>query len=324
MPVFQFSSYDDRFNWLRIGHIETVYPAMFRHFKDVHYQRERIDTPDDDFLDLDWIKGGFQNLVIISHGLEGSSERQYVKSCARYFHQHGFDVLAWNYRSCSGEMNKQLRLYHHGVTDDLETVVNHCVDHGKYKNMVLVGFSMGGSTTLKYLGEAGITYPKHIVAAATFSVPCNLWDSALELTNTTNYFYRRRFLKKMIQKIKDKHKLYPDQIDISGIDAIDSFGVFDERYTAPLHGFRNARHFYTTSSSDMHYHSIRVPCLIVNAKNDPLLGEKCYPYDLCKENKFVHLETPKTGGHVGFTLMGKKHNWMDFRAHQFISKFMRV
>ena len=321
MPNINFSAYGDALHWLRNGHLETILASAFPKKWEVNYARERILTQDDDFLDLDWIKQGQENLVVISHGLEGNSHRPYILSMANYFSKRGFDVLAWNYRSCSGEMNWQPRLYHHGVTDDYETVITHAINTRNYKKIALVGFSMGGSTTLKYLGENGYNTPKHIVAAATFSVPCNLWDSALQLTDWENTYYQRRFLKKIIKKIKLKHEQFPDLINITGIDKIETFGQFDERYTAPLHGFRNARHFYKTSTSDLHYNSIRVPSLIVNALNDPMLGDKCYPYDLCKDHQYLFLETPKCGGHVGFQLRGQKHNWMDERAYQFISKF---
>ena len=322
MPVIKYSSYGNFMHLFRSGHLETIIPSMFGKQYQVIYQRERITTPDDDFLDLDWVYNNSENLVIISHGLEGSSGRPYVRSMAQYMSDKGFDVLAWNYRSCSGEMNRQLRLYHHGVTDDLETVIKHAIDTRRYKRIALVGFSMGGSTTLKYLGESGSNYPKQIVAAATFSVPCNLWDSALELTSWQNTFYRKRFLKKLINKIKRKHEQFPGDINITGIDSISSFGEFDNRFTAPLHGFRNARHFYKSCTSDVHYHAIRLPSLIANALNDPMLGEGCYPVELCQDHQYLFLEIPKSGGHVGFGRLFKDHSWMDIRAYQFISKFM--
>ncbi|MGL1887394.1 MAG: alpha/beta fold hydrolase [Reichenbachiella sp.] len=323
MPLIKKSKYGNFLHPFRNGHLETLTPSLFRNITGINYQRERINTPDDDFLELDWLTGSSNKLIIISHGLEGDSNRHYVRSCARYFHERGYDILAWNYRSCGSEMNKNLRLYHHGVTDDLETVVKHAIDTRRYRSIGLVGYSMGGSTTLKYLGESGYTTPKHIVAAAVFSVPCNLWDSAHQLSFKENSFYNNRFMKKLIEKVKRKHAQYPDKINIDGIDEIKSFGEFDERYTAPLHGFRNARHFYTTSTSDLHFPSIQVPSLIVNALNDPMLGEKCYPYKACEDHKHLALETPRCGGHVGFSLRGKNYSWMDQRAFEFIDPFMR-
>ena len=241
---------------------------------------------------------------------------------AAYFHKRGWDVLAWNYRSCSGEMNRALRLYHHGVTDDLHTVISHGLSLN-YEQAALSGFSMGGSTTLKYLGEKGDALDSRIVAAAVFSVPCNLWDSAVQLTLKGNRYYKNRFLKKLIKKVKHKAEIHPDQIDITGIDSITTFAEFDERYTAPLHGFKDAQDFYLTSTSDRFYHNIKIPTLIVNAKNDPMLGEKCYPYDLTKNHEFLYLEIPDHGGHVGFSLKRKKHSWMELRAFEFISDHLK-
>ncbi|MEQ9288073.1 MAG: alpha/beta hydrolase [Cyclobacteriaceae bacterium] len=319
MPIVPDSSYDQTPYYFKNGHLETIVPSLLGKVNGVDYFRERIGTPDGDFLDLDWLKGKNDKLIVLSHGLEGSADRYYVKRMAKYFHQKGWDVLAWNYRSCSGEMNRALRLYHHGVTDDYGTVIHHAIQQG-YSTLCLSGFSMGGSTTLKYLGEQGASVDPRIKAAAVFSVPCNLWDSALQLKKSGNSFYRKRFLKKMIKKIKQKALLHPDKINIHSIDKIRTFEEFDERYTAPLHGFKDAKHFYESSTSDQFYHSIKIPALIVNAKNDPMLGEKCYPYDLVKNHKYLHLETPHYGGHVGFSLRGKNYSWMDQRAFEFISE----
>lgn len=302
MPIIQESSYNTHPFYIKNGHFETIIPSFLGSVKGVNYTRERITTEDGDFLDLDWIKGNKERLIVISHGLEGSSERYYVQSMAKYFFSKGWDILAWNYRSCSGEMNRALRLYHHGVTDDYAHVIQHAIKTHKYERIALAGFSMGGSTTLKYLGEQGAQIDARICAAAVFSVPCNLWDSAVQLTKKENRFYTRRFLNKMIKKIKKKAALYPNKINIDNIDSITSFDEFDKRFTAPLHGFRDAKDFYDSSTSDQFYSSIQVPSLIVNAKNDPMLGQKYYPYEVAKNHKYLHLETPKTGGHVGFSL----------------------
>ena len=133
-------------------HLETIFPALVRRVTLKPYTRERITTPDNDFLDLDWLQQGSDKLIIISHGLEGNTQRAYVKGMAKAFHNRGYDVLAWNFRGCSDEMNRQLRFYHSGATDDLNTVVNHVADKKSYKNITLLGFSLGGNLTLKFLG----------------------------------------------------------------------------------------------------------------------------------------------------------------------------
>src|SRR5687767_2598438 len=127
------------------AHLETIYPALIRRVSLQPFTRERIDTPDSDFLDLDWLQQGSEKLVIISHGLEGNSQRAYIKGMAKVFFSNGYDVLAWNFRGCSEEMNRQLRFYHSGATDDLNVVVNHAIDRKHYKNIYLIGFSLGGN-----------------------------------------------------------------------------------------------------------------------------------------------------------------------------------
>ncbi len=126
------------------GHVQTIYPVLFRKVANVRYQRERITTPDDDFLDLDWSRTHSNRLAIISHGLEGNSTRSYVKGMVRAVNEAGWDALAWNYRGCSGEPNTQLRSYHNGATDDLAAVIDHAASTGSYTEIALIGFSLRG------------------------------------------------------------------------------------------------------------------------------------------------------------------------------------
>jgi uncharacterized protein len=300
------------------GHIETVIPSIFRRISLATYERERLELPDGDFLDLDWMKSGSDKLVIISHGLEGSSERHYSKGMAYHFSQHGWDSLAWNCRSCSGEMNRLPRFYHHGDTLDVKTVVDHAVAH-KYRKIALVGLSMGGGMALKYLGEFAGDLPAAVMGAAVFSVPCHLGASAAELDKSSKSFYRNRFLHKLDKKIKAKSKLFPDVISHEGFSDIKTFEDFDNRYTAPLHGFENAKDFYAKAACEPYLYSITLPTLIVNAANDPFLPEECYPKKIAQQHPYVHLEIPSTGGHVGFSLTLSKVNWMETRALDFLS-----
>ena len=155
MPLIKSSSYSSPF-FLRNGHVGTLYPSLFRKVEGVKYNRERIPTPDDDFLDLDWSTGdNNQKCVIVSHGLEGSSSRPYVQGMVKLFGDQGWDAVGWNCRSCSGEINLQPILYHHGATQDIRLVVDHVVSRG-YSQVAMIGFSMGGSMTIKYLGENDI------------------------------------------------------------------------------------------------------------------------------------------------------------------------
>lgn len=294
------------------AHLETVIPSVFRKVAGT-YQRERLELADGDFLDLDWMSRQQRKLVIISHGLEGSSERHYTKGMAVHFFKHGWDALAWNCRGCSGEINRLPRFYHHGATEDLAAVVDHAL-RKNYNHIVLVGFSMGGSMTLKYLGEQ--TRPREIKSAITYSVPCDLGSSASELDKPDKKFYLKRFLKKLEKKIRTKANQFPTLLTAQGFETITSFREFDTRYTAPLHGFADANDFYSRASCYPYLPNIQIPALIVNAENDPFLPRACYPTGLAQHHTHLHLEIPARGGHVGFSLAGKT-NWMETRALEF-------
>lgn len=317
MPLLH-SSYRHPF-YLFNGHLETIVPSILRKVEGV-YQRERIELPDGDFLDLDWMKSGRNNLVIITHGLEGNSERHYSKGMARYFYRQGWDALAWNCRGCSGEINRLPRFYHHGATEDLAAVIDHAIKRG-YENITLVGFSMGGSMSLKFLGERSI-HPKAVKNAIAFSVPCNLGDSARQLDQPEKKFYLQRFLKKLEVKIRAKAQLFPNLISAENFHQIKSFREFDNVYTAPLHGFADAEDFYQKASCNPFITQIPIPTLIVNALNDPFLPTSCYPVELVKDHPWVYLETPERGGHVGFSLQGQSINWMEQRAFSFATQVL--
>jgi len=316
MPLIPSSPYQPPFHLFN-KHLETIVPSIFRKVT-ATYKRERIELIDGDFLDLDWLSKDRDKLVIVSHGLEGNSDRHYAKGMASYFFQRGWDSLAWNCRGCSGEINRLPRFYHHGATEDLGAVVDHAIKK-KYSHIVLIGFSMGGSMTLKYLGEKKGSVSKAIKSAVVFSVPCDLGSSARELEKPTNKFYLNRFLKKLGVKMQTKSLLFPKQISTVGFEKIKSFREFDNRYTAPLHDFADADDFYTKASCGPYLPAIQIPTLIINALNDPFLPDACYPFDLAKNHDFIHLETPARGGHVGFSLLSKLENWMEQRAFEFSS-----
>ena len=313
------SSYSNPPFYLFNSHLETIVPSMFRKIEG-EYMRERLELTDGDFLDLDWMQGHKDKLIIISHGLEGNSERHYSKGVARYFYQRGWDALAWNCRGCSGEMNRLPRFYHHGATEDIAAVIEHAIKK-KYIQIALVGFSMGGSMSLKYIGERKDNLPSEIKSVVAFSVPCDLGASARELDKPDKKFYLNRFLKKLEKKIKAKSLKFPALISADGFEEIKTFRDFDNRYTAPLHGFYDADDFYAKASSGPFISSIQIPALIVNALNDPFLPDACYPFDIAKTHPHVQLETPHRGGHVGFSLAGKSESWMEVRSFEFANSF---
>lgn len=295
------------------AHFETIYPSLFRKVKLQEYQRERIATPDNDFLDLYWLKQNSKKLIVISHGLEGNAHRTYIKGMAKFFFRKNFDVLAWNYRGCGEEMNKALRFYHSGATDDLACVVDHAVAKN-YDTIFLIGFSLGGNLTLKYAGERKLS--SHIKGITTFSVPLDLHASSIQLSRPSNWVYANRFLKSLKKKVKAKSKAMPG-LDVAGLESIKQLHDFDDRYTGPLHGFKNAIDYYHQCSAIGFLENIKVPTLIVNALNDPFLSRECFPDGI--KNQFVQLEFPERGGHVGFARFGANGvYWSEQRALDFI------
>ncbi|HYC84256.1 MAG TPA: alpha/beta fold hydrolase [Chryseosolibacter sp.] len=298
------------------AHLETIYPALFRRVNISSYSRERITTCDNDFLDLDWLKGNSRKLVIIQHGLEGNSSRAYVKGMAKAFFDAGFDILAWNYRGCSEEMNRLLRFYHSGATEDLQCVIDHGAAH--YDEVYLIGFSLGGNLTLKYLGE-GQTNPK-VKKAVVFSVPVELESSCRQISLPSNRIYSLRFLSSLKKKVSVKAATMP-ALDAKHLRRINTILDFDDIYTAPLHGFSNAIQYYARCSAVNFLDGIKVPALIVNTKNDPFLSDKCFPIHQLKSHPCVRLEIPARGGHVGFAQFNKSGiYWSEERALKWISE----
>lgn len=307
--------------WLRSGHVQTVLPALLRRVNGVSYQRERLTTPDEDFLDLDWSRAGSNALAILSHGLEGSSQRHYIRGMVHRLNLAGLDCLAWNYRGCSGEVNRQLRMYHNGATDDLDLVVRHAIRRG-YSAIFLVGFSMGGNLSLLYLSELADQVIPEIKGVVAFSVPTQLADAAEQLKRPANWFYMQRFLRDLRYKVKQKMAQYPDALDDDGYHHIRDFKAFDDRYTAPLHGFDSAEHYWQQCSCGPRLSQLQVPGLLVNARNDPFLGRHCYP---CADEVSHYLTTsyPDHGGHVGFMQHGLHGDyWSESRTLAFIEQLL--
>lgn len=320
MPLIQSSSYKPS-RIFRAGHINTIYSALFRKIPSFKYKRQRIDTPDGDFLDLDWAKKGSDRLLIAIHGLEGSADRPYIQGLIQYFNKNNWDGMGLNLRSCSGELNRKLHSYNMGSSDDLAFVVDYIVKHFDYKEIALVGFSMGGNIVLKYLGEGNII-PQKVKAAVAFSVPCHIPTATIEIEHWQNWQYVRRFMQTLNEKTANKAKVFPNDLDVSK-PMPRNFTEFDGRFTAPVHGYSSAEDYWTKCSSLQFLDTIFIPTLLVNAKDDSFLSDKCFPYEIAKKSAHFHLETPQWGGHVGFTGSNYEKGvyWSERRAFEFISDF---
>jgi uncharacterized protein len=296
---------------LRSGHVQTILGAC-KPAEPMVYRRIRIETPDGDFLDIDQAGEQKKRLAIISFGMEGDSQRRYVRAMGRVLLAHGRDVWVWNYRGTSGEPNRKVHFYHGGLIDDLSMVILEARRQG-YLFIDLVGFSLGGNLTLNYLGRMSYRVPGEIRRAVCFSVPCDVEDCANQLNRTHNGIYNRRFLNSFRERIREKMKVMPGHIDDVGYDEIKSLQQYDEQYTVPHFGFESVPAFYKWVSSKYVLEGIQRPTLMVNALDDPFLGESCFPREAAKDHPFLTLEIARHGGHLGF-LPG----WMEKRALEFL------
>ncbi|WP_055443370.1 YheT family hydrolase [Lacinutrix himadriensis] len=305
--------------FFRNGNIATIYSGILRKVK-LTQERERLTLSDGDFLDLDWsyAKEKSEKLIIVLHGLEGNAQRPYVTGPAKLFNENGVDAVCVNFRGCSGEPNLKYRSYHSGATEDLHEVILHILKSKSYSEIYINGFSLGGNITLKYLGEAR-SIPKEIKGAIAISVPCYLEGSANELHKLKNKPYANRFKKHLVDKLKPKVLQFPENISEEEIDSIKLLRDVDAVYTSKAHGFKDAIDYYTKSSCLQFLSNIKVPTLLINAKNDSFLSPECYPVKEAKKNENLHLEMPNYGGHVGFILKGEYY-YNELRALAFVEQ----
>jgi len=322
MPVIQHSNYEASFPF-RWTHFNTIYPALFRSSKNINYKREEIKTIDNDILYLDWLKNGHKRLVICLHGLEGTSTRPYIEGMMSRFQASHWDGLALNFRSCAGEINKQVRSYNMGATADLHFLINKIIAKENYHSIVLIGFSLGGNLLLKYMGEGANYLPKTIKAAVALSVPCYIPTANIKIAQFENRAYLKRFMGTLNEKIQEKKVLFPAYFAPEKRKA-KNFQEFDEQFTAPIHGYSNAMDYWESCSSLHFLPNIKRPTLIINALDDTFLSTECYPYEAAKNNNFLFLETPKHGGHCGFYTKNKNgYYWSEDRALSFVETVLK-
>lgn len=322
MPLIK-SKYHPPF-WFRNYHLSTIYASMLRRAPAIAQERRRLELTDGDFLDVDWsisTSGNSGKLLIILHGLEGNSTRPYVLGMASIFNKSGWDVAAVNFRGCSGEINRLYRSYNAGASEDLREVVEHALQKGQYEEIGLTGFSLGGNLMLKYLGEEK-NVPPQIKAAVAISTPCDLHQSLKKLEEPQNRIYSKRFVKKLKQQLLLREAKFPESIQKQQISACKSLYSIDELYTGRAHGFENAFDYYQKSSALNFIPHIKIPTLLINARNDGFLSENSSPVELAQLNDQFYLEMPKYGGHVAF-LQNKKTTYSEDRALEFISQYIK-
>ena len=299
-------------------HINTIYSSLFRKTKLPSFKRKRIETLDDDFLDIDLIENGSKKIAILCHGLEGSSDSKYIQATSKLLSLNGYSVAAMNYRFCSGEINRQLVTYHSGKTDDLHVVINYVLPN--YDSIYLVGFSLGGNLILKYNGEALFSLSSKIKANVAISVPVDLKGSSIALKRSENILYRRRFIRTLSKKMYLKHQQFPNQLDVAPLKKVKTLTDFDNFFTSKINGFIDAEDYYLKASSKQFIPNISKPTLLINALDDPFLSESCFPISEAKENSKFYLMTPLHGGHVGFISKGDFY-WSEIQILNFLNRY---
>jgi uncharacterized protein len=287
--------------WLRGSHAQTVFGSLLRRTPRVPVRRERWELSDGDFLDVDRLEGRADApLLVVLHGLEGSSSAHYVRGLLAQGRARGWRGLALNFRSCSAEPNRLLRSYHSGETGDAGEAIRRARDESKAAPLLCAGCSLGGNVLVKWLGEQGLAAP--VRAAAAISVPFDLALCAqtLDGPGAMTWVYRTRFLRSLKRKALEKAGRFPLRVDAGRVLAAHTLREFDEAITAPVHGFAGAEDYYAQSSSGPYVPRVRVPLLLLSAEDDPFIPATCLPRAAARENPHVTLEVSRQGGHLGF------------------------
>lgn len=312
--------------WLPGGHAQTLAGKLLRPRPDVPLERERIDTPDGDFLDLEWASdpGPAAPLCLVLHGLEGSARRPYALILYEALARHGIRAVGLHFRSCSGEPNRTARFYHSGETGDVGWVTELILARYPDRPLGAVGFSLGGNVLLKYLGELGDQGPARFFGAATISVPFDLATgaTALERSWISRNVYTRYFVRSLLAKAAAKAAILDGRIDVDALQRVKSIREFDELATAPLHGFTGAGDYYARSSSKGFLPEIRVDTLLVQAMNDPFLPVHALPVLEVAQNRHLRAAFSPGGGHVGFiegALPWRPRFWAEEETAYFIA-----
>ncbi len=305
--------------WFRNTHINTIFSGRYRHVPMPNYRRERVTTTDDDFVNVDWVDNGSERVVILVHGLGGHSRRHHIMGLANAFTAIGYDVAAFNFRGTGEESNNRLKSYHSGDTGDLRVVIQQIIDSNKYKSINLVGYSLGGNVILKYLGEEHLSLSKLIKKAAVMSVPCELKDSSERMKKWDNKIYLYNFFKTLKPEAIEKDKRFPGVFDLKKTLAASNFFEFDDAFTAPINGFRDAIDYYGQSSSLYFLDWLTIPTYMLQAEDDTFLSDTSFPRELAENHPLLHLEISKYGGHVGFYRKSKDgRSWAELRICAFI------
>lgn len=312
--------------WLRGGHAQTVLGKALRGEPAVALERERLELPDGDFLDIDYGEepGPDAPIGLVLHGLEGSSRRGYTRVAYLELLKNGVQPVGMNFRSCSGEPNRTARFYHSGDTDDLRLVLEHLGERFPGRPIGAIGFSLGGNVLLKYLGEEGEAARSALQAAVAISVPYDLVAGSERLgRGIMGRAYSEYFLRMLRRKAAAKADMIRDLCDLDTALRARSLPEFDTAFTAPLHGFADAEDYYRQASCGPYLVTIRVPTLLIHAIDDPFLPVDAIPWSAVETNPHLIPGFTKFGGHVGFITGSSPRSarfWSEEEAGRFLGE----
>ena len=306
--------------WLPGGNLQTLYPALVAPRARVSYRRERWNTPDGDFIDLDWTAEaatGDAPLLVLFHGLEGSSNSQYARGLMHGAVQRGWRGVVVHFRGCSGEINRLPRAYHSGDSTEIDWILRRLqAQHGGV--LFAAGVSLGGNALLKWLGEQGQAANDVVQRAAAISAPMDLHAAGRALEHGFNMIYTNNFLATMKRKSLDKLRLHPGLFDPAKLRVTRTLREFDDLITAPLHGFAGVDDYYTRASSKPLLLCVAVPTLLLNARNDPFLPGASLP-ELQQISAAITPAFPDEGGHVGFPDLSGSIGWLPQTVLEFLA-----
>lgn len=291
--------------WLRNGHAQTVYAALLAPRPSIRYRRERWDTPDGDFVALDWLETRNSKLetarplVVLFHGLEGSSRSHYALALMAEVARRGWRGAVVHFRGCGGEPNRLPRAYHSGDSAEADWILRRVAADRAGAPVYAAGVSLGGNMLLKWLGETGASAREVVERAASVSAPVDLMAAGNALDRGFNRAYVRHFLRTMKKKALEKLRHYPKLYDAARVRAAYTLREFDDLVTAPVHGFAGVDDYWTRASSKPWLRHIAIPTLMINACNDPFLPRLALPR---REDLSIEVTTdyPDGGGHAAF------------------------
>jgi len=307
--------------WLPGGHLQTIYPYLVLRSKPPAYQRERVDTPDGDFVEFDWVDADRDApTVVLFHGLEGCSHSHYARNLMRAVAARGWRGVVAHFRGCSGKPNRMLRAYHSGDAGEIDWMLRLIAT--RTRNVVFaVGVSLGGNALLKWLIEEQQQARAVVAAACAISAPIDLMVAGHRLGKGFNRLYGLHFLRTLKPKALEKLNRYPDTSRARAVRKSRSLREFDDAFTAPVHGFRDVDDYWSRASTKSQLGRIAVPTLIVHARNDPFLPGQFLPATRAPGNN-VEFEFPAQGGHVGFVSGAFPGNlsWLPRRVLDFLGQ----